>query len=81
MVRIMALHAVPLTRQPLSMHNTHTHTHIHRKSALAGSSTPKGEGGAMALTAVANRSSAIGMLSGIADRAAVISQAGAYLHW
>lgn len=49
-----------------------------RKSAIAGM---KSEGGTMALTAVANRSSAIGLLSRIGDKARLMSQSGAYLHW
>lgn len=35
----------------------------------------------MGITAVANRSTAIGLLAGVAARARVMSEAGAYLHW
>ncbi|KAF5830372.1 hypothetical protein DUNSADRAFT_14669 [Dunaliella salina] len=52
-----------------------------RKSAIAGVKNTASEGGNMAVTAVANRSSAIGLLSRIGDKARLMSQSGAYLHW
>jgi len=54
-----------------------------RKRALEGTQKAfeNGEAATMAITAVANRSSAIGLLSGVSRRARMMSQAGAYLHW